>query len=256
MIILIKVLSDSFVKSANKQIADAIAAIKEKHTVNGKAPSLRAEVPIVSKEVDGAFMDLIHQQTNLGTSWAIGDITDVVRLNGRADLIVIDDNGDVFVYDFKNTEYPLIIGSKTNASNEIKLASYSAMSTQWGLPVKGMGFVEFSIGYGPDKVTPTTFNFRKITPLGVNDNVNAANTYFPSGISESPVKDMNEIADIVVDEMKLKDVEYIYSGSDRGWKGDVPKFSYDITKILNTGWKPKYNSTEAVRKTVKDVLGE
>lgn len=193
----IKVLSDSFVKSANKQIADAIAAIKEKHTVNGKAPSLRAEVPIVSKEVDGAFMDLIHQQTNLGTSWAIGDITDVVRLNGRADLIVIDDNGDVFVYDFKNTEYPLIIGSKTNASNEIKLASYSAMSTQWGLPVKGMGFVEFSIGYGPDKVTPTTFNFRKITPLGVNDNVNAANTYFPSGISESPVKDMNEVADIV-----------------------------------------------------------
>ena len=56
--------------------------------------------------------------------------------------------------------------------------------------------------------------------------------------------------------MKLKDVEYIYSGSDRGWKGDVPKFSYDITKILNTGWKPKYNSNEAVRKTVKDVLGE
>ena len=67
---------------------------------------------------------------------------------------------------------------------------------------------------------------------------------------------VNEIADIVVDEMKLKDVEYIYSGSDRGWKGDVPKFSYDITKILNTGWKPKYNSNEAVRKTVKDVLGE
>ena len=67
---------------------------------------------------------------------------------------------------------------------------------------------------------------------------------------------VNEIADIVVDEMKLKNVNYKYSGSDRGWKGDVPKFSYDITKILSTGWEPKYNSNEAVRKTVKDVLGE
>ena len=67
---------------------------------------------------------------------------------------------------------------------------------------------------------------------------------------------VNEIADIVVDEMKLKSVKYKYSGSDRGWKGDVPRFSYEITKILKTGWKPKYNSNEAVRKTVKDVLGE
>ena len=76
------------------------------------------------------------------------------------------------------------------------------------------------------------------------------------GIAFNAKDSVKEIADIVVDEMKLKDVEYIYSGSDRGWKGDVPKFSYDITKILNTGWKPKYNSNEAVRKTVKDVLGE
>lgn len=67
---------------------------------------------------------------------------------------------------------------------------------------------------------------------------------------------VNEIADIVVEEMNLKNVKYKYSGSDRGWKGDVPEFSYDITKILNTGWKPNYNSNEAVRKTVKDVLGE
>jgi UDP-glucose 4-epimerase len=67
---------------------------------------------------------------------------------------------------------------------------------------------------------------------------------------------VNEIADIVVDEMKLENVKYEYTGSDRGWKGDVPKFSYDITKVLKTGWKPNYNSNEAVRKTVKDVLGE
>ena len=126
----IKVLNNSFVNVVKIQIEKAISEIKTRHTINGKAPSLRAEVPIVSKSMDSAFCDLIHEQRDLGTSWAIGDITDVARLNGRADLIVIDDNGDEFIYDFKNTEHPLIIGSKANAENEIKIASYSAMSKQ------------------------------------------------------------------------------------------------------------------------------
>ena len=193
----IKVLSPTLVNAIKSQIEKAISEIKAKHTVNGKPPSLRAEVPIVSKNVDSAFLDLIHEQKDLGTTWAVGSNSDVARLNGRADLIVIDDNGDVFVYDFKNTEHPLIIGSKTNAANEIKVASYSAMSKQWGLPVKGMGFVEFNIGYSADKMTPTTFGFRKLTTLGSNENVVAANTYFPSAVSTNPVKDLNNTEEIV-----------------------------------------------------------
>lgn len=62
------------------------------------------------------------------------------------------------------------------------------------------------------------------------------------------------IADIVVDVLKLTNVAYNYTGGDRGWKGDVPKFSYDITKILSTGWRPRYTSDEAVRKTVEDAV--
>ena len=193
----VKVLSPQFVKAVQIGIKEAIDKIKERHTINGQAPALRAEVPIVSKSVDSAFMDLIHSSTVLGTSWGVGDVNDVARLNGRADLIVIDANGDVYVYDFKNTEFPLQIGSKSNASNEIKIASYAAMSKQWGLPVKGTGFVEFNITYGTDKSTPTSFGFRKITPLGTNENVTAANTYFPTAVSTTPVKDLNNVGDIV-----------------------------------------------------------
>lgn len=65
---------------------------------------------------------------------------------------------------------------------------------------------------------------------------------------------VTQIAEIVVDVMGLKDVQFKYIGGDRGWKGDVPRFSYDISKILNTGWKPKYTSDEAVRQTVKDII--
>ena len=70
----------------------------------------------------------------------------------------------------------------------------------------------------------------------------------------SPGTTVTRIAEIVVEELGLKEVAFNYTGGDRGWKGDVPRFSYDISKILSTGWLPKYTSDEAVRQTVKDAL--
>lgn len=70
----------------------------------------------------------------------------------------------------------------------------------------------------------------------------------------SPGTTVTHIAEIVVEELGLKDVKFIYTGGDRGWKGDVPRFSYDISKVLNTGWSPKHTSDEAVRQTVKDAV--
>ena len=61
------------------------------------------------------------------------------------------------------------------------------------------------------------------------------------------------IADILCDVMGLNDVEYKYTGGKVGWKGDVPKFQYNLDKIHATGWKAKYNSDEAVRKTCEWV---
>lgn len=65
---------------------------------------------------------------------------------------------------------------------------------------------------------------------------------------------VTRIAEIVVRELGLRDVKFAYTGGDRGWKGDVPRFKYDISKVLSTGWKPKHTSDEAVCQTVKDAL--
>lgn len=65
---------------------------------------------------------------------------------------------------------------------------------------------------------------------------------------------VTRIAEIVVDLLGLKDVVFKYTGGDRGWKGDVPRFSYDISKILATGWRPRYTSDEAVKQAVKDAI--
>lgn len=65
---------------------------------------------------------------------------------------------------------------------------------------------------------------------------------------------VTRIAEIVVEELGLDNVDFKYTGGDRGWKGDVPRFSYDISKVLKSGWEPKYTSDEAVRQTVIDAI--
>ena len=93
----------------------------------------------------------------------------------------------------------------------------------------------------------------------VTDLVNAIvklTEQFEPGVDVFNISVMSEgtsvthIAEIVVDVLGLSDVEFKYTGGDRGWKGDVPRFKYDISKVLATGWKPEYTSDEAVRKAV------
>jgi len=62
------------------------------------------------------------------------------------------------------------------------------------------------------------------------------------------------IAEIVINEVKLKNVKLRLTGGvdgGRGWKGDVKTMLLDITKIKSLGWKPKLNSKQAVKKTAK-----
>lgn len=67
---------------------------------------------------------------------------------------------------------------------------------------------------------------------------------------------VDEIAKIVVEEMDLKNVEFEYTGGRSGWKGDIPIVKFNIEKIHSTGWKSKYNSKEAFRKSIREMLGK
>lgn len=73
--------------------------------------------------------------------------------------------------------------------------------------------------------------------------------------SESHIE-VDAIADIVCEGLGLEDVEYEHTRGDCGWKGDVPAFSYDISKAKAEGWTFRYNSTEAVRKAVESALSD
>lgn len=68
---------------------------------------------------------------------------------------------------------------------------------------------------------------------------------------------VSRIAEIVVEEMSLKNVKFRFTGEvdeGRGWKGDVKKMLLDISRLKALGWKPKYKSEEAVRIATKHIL--
>ena len=80
----------------------------------------------------------------------------------------------------------------------------------------------------------------------------------PSGVSIYNVgvetaTSVTTIADIVCEELGYKDVKYNYTGGNVGWKGDVPKFQYNLDKIHSTGWTATYSSDDAVRETVRHI---
>ena len=65
------------------------------------------------------------------------------------------------------------------------------------------------------------------------------------------------IAEVVCEEMGLRDVAFRFTGGvdgGRGWRGDVKTMLLSVNKLLNLGWKPKLNSEETVRMACKELL--
>ena len=65
------------------------------------------------------------------------------------------------------------------------------------------------------------------------------------------------IADIVCEEMKVQPL-YRFAGEryqGRGWPGDVTNMLLDVTRLESLGWKPMFNSAQAVRLTARQLFG-
>jgi UDP-glucose 4-epimerase len=76
------------------------------------------------------------------------------------------------------------------------------------------------------------------------------NVYNIGSLDQISVK---EIAEAVIKEMGTP-TKIVYTGTERGWPGDVISQKLSIEKLLKLNWRPKYNSYEAVLHTIKEVL--
>jgi UDP-glucose 4-epimerase len=92
-----------------------------------------------------------------------------------------------------------------------------------------------------------------------NDKKSDVTQYDVFNIGSNDTITVMQIAKIVIDQLSLKNenvkTEFKNSFKDgRGWKGDIPDFWLDCSKLKDIGWKPRYSSSDAVLRTCKEYI--
>jgi len=67
---------------------------------------------------------------------------------------------------------------------------------------------------------------------------------------------VHEIALLAAECLGLADVNLIYSGGNRGWKGDVPIIRLNTDRIKSLGWQRSLSAREALKSSIKEMLPE
>jgi UDP-glucose 4-epimerase len=68
---------------------------------------------------------------------------------------------------------------------------------------------------------------------------------------------VTEIAHLAVETLSLVNQPVLeYSGGRCGWRGDVPVVRLDSSRIRALGWFPKWNSREAVRHSLQELIAD
>ncbi|WP_300608446.1 NAD-dependent epimerase/dehydratase family protein [Methanohalophilus sp.] len=75
-------------------------------------------------------------------------------------------------------------------------------------------------------------------------------------VGSEDIINATEIGKVVVEEMGLKNVQFTYTGGNRGWKGDVPRMLLGIDKLKKLGWNPVYSSKRSVRETAHCLINQ
>ncbi|MGH7940739.1 MAG: NAD-dependent epimerase/dehydratase family protein [Limisphaerales bacterium] len=67
---------------------------------------------------------------------------------------------------------------------------------------------------------------------------------------------VNEVADVIIEVMRLRDVKHNYTGGKVGWKGDVTSNLISTETLTALGWKPRHSSREAVAEAARRISSE
>jgi UDP-glucose 4-epimerase len=47
-----------------------------------------------------------------------------------------------------------------------------------------------------------------------------------------------------------------FGKDNKGWVGDVPRFTYSTAKLAALGWTPKLSSLEAIQRAIGEINGQ
>jgi UDP-glucose 4-epimerase len=232
-----------------------------------------ASNPDISKAVtqpDIDFWEGTYLTNNVIDAMRINEVKKLIYASGSG---VYGDTGELVVEEDYSPMLPISTYGASKLSCEALICSYCYM---FDITASAFRFANVvgphqTHGVGYDFVKRLLDNPTELSILGdgtqsksyiyVTDVISAIRILeknAPEGFSYYNVATLdyitvNEIADIAVEVVGLKDVKYIYSGGKRGWKGDVPVIRLNSEKIRKLGWSNKYNSKEAIYNSIKSM---
>lgn len=186
--------------------------------------------------------------------------------------------GDVGTFEVHENHGPLVPISTYGASKLFGEALISSYCHMFNLSACVFRFGNVvgprqTHGVGFDFVRKLTKNSSSLQILGngeqsksyihVEDVVNAVllankqlNTSFEVyNIATGDYITVNEIAEIAVKQLEITTpVKFIFSGGDRGWKGDIPIVRMNINKIRSLGWNCNKNSAQAIKDSITALI--
>lgn len=225
------------------------------------------------KQPDVDFWEGTYLTQNLLEAMRVAEIGEIVYASGSG---VYGDVGDLAVTEDHTPLLPISPYGSSKLSCEVLIHAYTHM---FGIKARVFRFANVvggrqTHGVAYDFIRRLRQNPNELSILGdgtqsksyihVNDIVRGKNyfaardtanyTYYH--LATEDYLTVREIADLVVEEMGLKNVEYKFSGGNRGWKGDVPIVRFDLTKVHNAGWRAERTAREAMRSSIRDMIEE
>ena len=213
-------------------------------------------------------------------TYLTNNLLEAMREAGVAKLLyasgsgVYGDTGNLAVPEDYSPKLPISTYGASKLACEVLICSYCHM---FGIAASAFRFANVvgpnqTHGVGYDFVRRLSESPAELTILGngkqskpyiyVSDVVAAmrcvetqlASRFRQYNVSTLDFLSVDEIAEIAVRLMKLKDVQFRYTGGDRGWKGDVPVVRLKSDRIRALGWRSEYASREAMSKSILAML--
>jgi UDP-glucose 4-epimerase len=85
----------------------------------------------------------------------------------------------------------------------------------------------------------------------INKNTENGLNYFNIGANDDGIC-VKDIAELTVGAISPQ-ATIEYENSDRGWVGDVPRFTYSVEKLRALGWSPNLSSRDAVIRAISEI---
>lgn len=210
------------------------------------------------------------------------NVVEAMRIAGVPRILYASGSGiygDVGAVEVPEDHGPLVPISTYGASKlagEALISAYAHMFDMSGIVFRFGNVVgsRQTHGVGLDFIRKLKGNPKQLTILGdgqqsksyvyISDIINAvllANEKIDSpfaafNVATGDYITVIEIAKIAIKKVigDLNKVEFVFTGGDRGWKGDVPVVRLDTKKIRKLGWHCQHNCAQAIERSIEEML--